>query len=159
MSADWPGSGLIRASWAGTALLTATAVPADLAPAAFEVPALIVALVLFFGGIGAFVWAYVVAVGRSRDQEIAVAGLFLLSGSAPTPVRWHLLGSLGAQVAVALATAGARPFTSLAFGVLSPMYGLGLAGLWAARYGTFPPRSARPEGVGRPEPGRRRSRP
>ena len=42
-----------------------------------------------------------------------------------------------ASVAVALVTAGLRPFTSLAFGVLVPMFGLAQAGLWGARYGRF----------------------
>jgi hypothetical protein len=31
----------------------------------------------------------------------------------------------------------ARPFTSLAFGVLSPLFGLAMAGLWGARHGSF----------------------
>ena len=59
-------------------------------------------------------------------------------------MRRRLLGSFAVEVAVALATAGARPFTSLAFGLLVPVYGLGLAGLWAARYGTFGPRQSTP---------------
>ena len=33
--------------------------------------------------------------------------------------------------------AGLEPFTSLAFGVLVPMFGLAQAGLWGARYGHF----------------------
>jgi hypothetical protein len=37
-------------------------------------------------------------------------------------------------------TSAVRPFSSLAFGVLVPVSGLGLMGLWGARYGTFPPR-------------------
>jgi hypothetical protein len=124
-----------------------TAVGAAAASSALDLPALISALVLFFAGTVAFVFAYFVAVGRSRHDEIAVASLYLLSGSAPRRVRRHLLGSLAAEVAIALATAAVRPFTTLAFGVLAPMFGLAVAGLWAARYGTFPPRDA---------PGRRR---
>ena len=38
------------------------------------------------------------------------------------------------------ATAAARPFTALAFGVLVPMLGLGLMALWGARYGALPGR-------------------
>ena len=66
---------------------------------------------------------------RSRREELSVAGLFLLSGSAPSDVRRLLLGALAVQTAVALATASVRPFTPLAFGVLVPTFGLGLCGL------------------------------
>ena len=53
---------------------------------------------------------------------------------------------------VALGAAIARPYSSLAAGTLTPLYGLALCGLWAARYGTFPPRPpARPE-KGRKKP-------
>jgi hypothetical protein len=71
---------------------------------------------------------------------LSVAGIWFLSGSAPRSVRLTLLGCLAVQVVVALATAAIRPFTALAFGVLVPMSGLGLCGLWAAVAGTFPPR-------------------
>ena len=52
---------------------------------------------------------------------------------------------------MAVATAAARPFTPLAFGVLAPMFGLGVMGLWGAKFGTFPPRPPEPE-----RPSRRR---
>ena len=51
------------------------------------------------------------------------------------------------QTVVGLATAIARseaedgsPGTSLAVGVLVPMFGIGLNGLWCAFHGVFPPR-------------------
>jgi hypothetical protein len=44
------------------------------------------------------------------------------------------------QVAVAVATAAARPFSELAFGVLVPLFGMALLALWSARHGTFPRR-------------------
>ena len=55
-------------------------------------------------------------------------------------------GALGVQVVVAIATAISRTTTdgrtgsTLAFGVLAPMMGLGLNGLWGATHGTFAPR-------------------
>jgi hypothetical protein len=55
-------------------------------------------------------------------------------------------GCLAVQTVVGLGTALARPSTDgkagsvLAFGVLVPMLGLGLNGLWVSRYGTFGPR-------------------
>ena len=58
-----------------------------------------------------------------------------------------MLAMLAIQVSVALVTALARsesddgsPGTSLAVGILVPMFGLGLNGLWCAFHGVFPPR-------------------
>jgi hypothetical protein len=34
-----------------------------------------------------------------------------------------------------------QPYTVVAFGVLAPMLGLALMGLWGARFGTFPARA------------------
>jgi hypothetical protein len=146
------GRRIIQCSWLGTGAFVVTAVAAAVSPSALETPALVVALVLFGLGLFVFAWAFVVAIGRSRQAEIAVASLFFLSGSAPAHVRRQLVGSLAVEVVVALATAAARPFTSLAFGVLVPLYGLALAGLWASRCGSFAPRSldgSRPGMLGR----------
>jgi len=137
------GRRIALASYAGTGLLLATTLLAVAAPGSLDAPALVVALAMFFGGIGAFAAAYVVAVGRSRELDIGLAGLYGLSGSAPTPVRVRLFGSLGVEVVVAVAGAAIRPATSLAFGILAPMWGLGVAGLWGARHGAFPARSPR----------------
>jgi hypothetical protein len=63
------------------------------------------------------------------------------------------LGSLAVEVVVAFGTAAARPYTIAASAILAPVYGLALCGLWAARYGTFPPR--RPPEPRRPTRGRR----
>jgi hypothetical protein len=41
--------------------------------------------------------------------------------------------------------AGIRPYTAVAFGVLAPMFGLGLNGLFAATYGRFPDRTGTPQ--------------
>jgi hypothetical protein len=49
------------------------------------------------------------------------------------------------EVIVAFGTAAARPYTIAATAILAPVYGLGLCGLWAARYGTFPPRRPAPK--------------
>jgi hypothetical protein len=139
--ADPAGAGAIgRASWWGTAVFAVTAVSADVY-SSLEPVAFAVAVVLFFAGCVAFMAAYVRAVSRSRVDLIAVTSLFFLSGSAPPAVRRNLLSSLAVQVVVALATAIARPYTSLAAGTLVPAYGLGLCGLWAARHGTFRPRT------------------
>ena len=138
-----PGRGLVKASWYGTGLFTVTAAAAAIAPDVFRWPALVVALGLFAIGCVLFLWSYAVAVDRSRHDELSIAGLYFLTGAAPPAVQWHLMGSLGVETVVALTTASVRPFTTLAFGILVPVYGLGLAGLWSARHGTFAPR-ARP---------------
>jgi hypothetical protein len=133
------GPWIVQASWAGTAAFASTAGLAAVFSGA-GIVALSVALALFVAGCAAFAAAYARAVGRSRVEEISVLELFLLAGAAPAGVRRHLLGAVVVQVVVALASAGVRPNTSLAFGILVPVYGLGLAGLWGARHGTFPPR-------------------
>lgn len=136
-----PGWGLVRLSWIGTAGFGAPAVIAvgmeGLRPVAAAVD-----LVLFAAGTVAFLMAYARAVGRSRTDAIGIGGLFFLAGDvAPPWARRHLLGSLAAQTVLSLATAIAAPYTPVAFGVLVPMFGLGLAGLWGARHGSFAPRA------------------
>ncbi|MDQ4068584.1 MAG: hypothetical protein M3203_03785, partial [Actinomycetota bacterium] len=115
------------------------AVAAAISPPAFEEVALAVAIALFVGGCAVFLWAFFVAAGRSRTERLELAQVWFLTGP-PTPpaVRRSLLAALAVQVVAGLATAAARPYTSLAAGVLIPMWGLGLCGLWAARHGTFP---------------------
>ena len=139
-----------RASWWGTVLFAATSAGAVAVPEPpFEMPAFVVAVGLFLVGCALFVLAYSRAVQRSRERVIGVAQLFFLTGDvAPPDVRRSLLGAFALQVAVALGAAIARPYSSLAAGALTPLYGLALCGMWAARHGTFPPR--------RPEKGKKR---
>jgi hypothetical protein len=135
------GRGIVTASIGGTAALLVTAVAADVAPGSLEVPALVVALAMFVGGTAAFVWAYLVAIGRSRTDDVSLLGVYGLVDSTPAPVKVRLWGSLVAEIVIALATAGARLYSTLSFGILAVMWGLGLAGLWGARHGAFPPRA------------------
>jgi hypothetical protein len=139
---------IVRIDMIATAVFVVTAVFAAVVfngPA--RVVAVVVALVLFAVGTFAFLAGYFVAVGRSRTQEIAVVELYLLTGKAlPAAPKRALLWLLGVQIVTALATALARPNTdgragsTLAFGVLVPMLGVGLNGLASARHGTFGPR-------------------
>jgi len=133
------GSRIVSASTIGTVVfLVATAIgTADLDAVVVLV---IVSLVLFAIGTAAFLVAYVKAIGRSRYEAIGMGGLFFLAGTAPRRVQVLLLGALAVQVVVGLVAASVRIYTPVAFALLVPMYGLGLAGLWGATYGTFPPR-------------------
>ncbi len=139
---------IIAADAAGTALFAVTAV---LATIVFDRPtrwvAAIAALALFAVGVFVFLWGYWTSVQRSRTEELSVAELYFLVGPpTPKPVKLRLNGLLLVQVAVAVSTALIRsstdgePGSSLAFGILTPMFGLGLNGLWAARHGAFGPR-------------------
>ncbi len=135
------GKAIVRASWAGTALFVASAV-ASVANRGARIPAVVVALGLFAIGIGVFFWAYAIAVGRSRTDAIGIGGLFFLAGegTADAGPKRALLAALAAQAVTGVGTAAARPFTTLAFGVLAPLFGLALTGLYGARHGRFGPR-------------------
>jgi hypothetical protein len=135
------GTAIVRSAWIGTAVFVAAALIGALAPPARLVVA-VVDLALFFAGCGVFMWALLVAAGRSRQSEIALWNLFLLDQVAPARVRALLLGALAVEVAVALGTAWIT--AALAFGCLVPIWGLAHSGLWGARYGTFGPRQAGP---------------
>ena len=143
-----PDSWLIRGSWIGTVAFTITAVAAAIRPAWFNIVALAVALVLFAIGIVTMLWAFAIAVNRSRVDAIGVGGLFFGAGSTPRSVRWHILGALAIQTVVGLGTASARPFTSLAFGTLVPIFGIGMMGFWTARNGEFEPTDEPPPADG-----------
>jgi hypothetical protein len=130
--------GIITWSWVTTGVFAAVAVPVALGASGLEAVAIGVSLVWFAASLVVWAYAFGLAVVRSsRGDDITVPSLFFLSsGAAPAGVRRHLLGSLALSVAVAVATVKANPFSALV-----PMLALGLAGLWAARHGTFPPRA------------------
>jgi hypothetical protein len=131
-----PGSRIIAASWTGNAIFAVTAIPAAAGMEALDATAIGVALGLFAVSLGIWCWAFAIALARTtRGDDVVVGSLFLLQGPVPRRVRLHLFGSLGVCLVVTAVTAAAEPF-----GVLVPMLPLGLAGLWGARHGTYPPR-------------------
>lgn len=132
-----PGAAIVHASLVGTALFAVAAVVAAAVPSAAAGPVAVLDVVLAAIGVVASVVAYGIGVQRSRTDAVTIAGLFFLAGTAPRAVRRRLLGALGVQVAVGVVTSAVRIYTPLAFGVLVPLFGLGLTALWGARHGTF----------------------
>ena len=143
-----PGSLLVKCNLALTSVFVVSSIIAAVAfTSPWKTVGVVVSLGCFTVGIGAFWWGYWTAVQRSRTDNISVAALyFLVDNCAPQSVARLMNGALGVQVVVAVATAISRTTTdgrtgsTLAFGVLAPMMGLGLNGLWGASYGTFAPR-------------------
>lgn len=143
-------SRIVRGNLLGTAVFLVTllvAVPLR-AERFGQVLIAVVSLVLFAIGIATSLWAYTAALERSRVQEVGVANLFLLTGStAPRPVKRAMILALVVQVVAALTGAAIgvaglqeSDLNALAFGVLVPMFGIGMNGAWAARYGSYGPR-------------------
>lgn len=132
-----PGRGIINLSWAGTGVYTALAIAGSISTDWFATPTAVVSVVLFFIGCAVFLWAYGIAVSRSRSDLIGIGGLYFLAGTAPKLVRFRLRLSFAVQIVAAIVSSSVRPFTPMAFGFLVPVFGLGLSGLWGARYGTF----------------------
>lgn len=139
MNLPEPDGVLVRWSWIGTIVFVITAVAAAIRPPWFQAVALAVALALFAVGMITMLWAFGIAVNRSRVDAIGVGGLYFGAGSTPKVVRWHILGATSLQAVTGIATAAARPFTSLAFGTLVWIFGIGMMGLWTARNGEFEP--------------------
>ena len=115
----------------------------------FRVVIVVVSLSLFAVGVATFLLGFFAAVQLSREREISVTQLFFLTGSvADRSVKLAMSVCLAVQTTVGIAAAIARPSTDgkagsvLAFGVLVPMLGLGLNGLWASRHGAFDERTA-----------------
>jgi MFS family permease len=143
-------SRLVTYNLAGTALFLAAlavAIPfKDHRFAQFVIG--VVSVALFAAGIATSLWAYTTALERSRIEEVGVANLYLLTGdTAPKDVKRRMLGALAVQVVAALAGAivgvtGLQrgDVNALAFGWLVPMFGIGMNGAWAARYGSYGPR-------------------
>jgi hypothetical protein len=132
------GERIVLLDWIGTGVFVAVATLATILPDDAARPAAVVDLVLFAVGVVTFLWAYAVAVSRSRTDALSIAGLyFLADDAAPRPTRIRLRIALAVQVVVAIVSASIRLYTSVAFGVLVPMFGLGLMGLWGARHGRF----------------------
>jgi hypothetical protein len=135
---DVPGRGVLRLLTVATAGFLVTTAAAVVSPGPLRVIALVYDVVLFLGGSALFLAAFAVAVARSRYEEVTLAGTFLLTGTAPAPVRRRFLALLAIQVVVGLVAASLEPFTAVAFAVLAPMSAFGAMAWWGARHGRPP---------------------
>lgn len=139
-----PGAGLVSLDLLGTGVLVLTSAAAAIAPDVLAVVHAGLSLALFVIGTGALLWAYALGISRSRTDLVSIPGLFLLSSpAAPARTRRTFHLALAVQVIAVVVAASIRPFSEVAFGILAPMYGLGLMALWGGRYGEFPPRPVR----------------
>lgn len=92
---------------------------------------------VFVAGAALFTWAFTIAAGRSRTEDLTVAGAFFLAGSIGKPERRWAFGFLLAQTIIGFAGAIADPYTTMAFGVLVPMFGLGVIAFLGSAHGAF----------------------
>jgi hypothetical protein len=140
------GRGLVLASVVGVVVFVVVALVEALVTGPLTVAGpftfvlIVVSLVEFVLGSAAFLWAFAIAIGRSRTEAIGMGGLYFLAGSTPRGVQVRMMGAWAIQVVVAFTVASLGMFTGAAFALLAPMWGIGLAGLWGARHGSFPPR-------------------
>ena len=132
------GRQLVLASWAGTAVLATTVGVGLLALDTVAPGVVAVSAAMFLAGSVAFFLAYARAVARSRHELIGIGGLYFMAGSAPRSVRRSMMASLWAEVALVVVAVALKPFSSLVFTSLAPVYALGLAGMWTSRHGVFP---------------------
>ena len=148
------GATIVRANIIGTVLFTLSAVLASIVfEGFFKVQGVVIALCLFSAGVFVFLWGYWRALQRSRRDVMSVTELYFLVGPyVDKRISRIMNGMLAIQVVVAVATALSRssspaadgastPGSTLAFGVLVPMFGLSLNGLWSSVHGRFPPRT------------------
>ena len=136
-----PGGSLVNATFVGTGALVVTSVAAAADPETFGAVHAALSIGLFLVGTGAMLWAYALGVSRSRTELVTVPGLFFLAGDvAPRSTRRALRIAPAVEIVAVVVAASIRPYSEVAFGILAPMFGLGMMGVWGGRHGVFPPR-------------------
>lgn len=136
-----PGAGLVNLTFAGTGVLVGTSIAGAAAPDTFGIPHAALSCVLFAIGTGGLLWGYALGVSRSRVDLVSISGLFFLAGdAAPAQVRRPFRVALAVEIVAVVVAASIRPYTEVAFGILAPMFAMGLMGTWGGRHGQFPER-------------------
>lgn len=139
-----PGAGIVNLSFLGTGALVATSVGGALLPDRLGAVHAALSGVLFIVGTGALLWAYALGVSRSRTDLISIPGLFFLAGDvAPGSARRPLRIAVAVELVAVVVASSIRPYSNVAFGILAPMFGLGLMGMWGGRHGVFPRRPSK----------------
>lgn len=146
---------IVRANVVGTCLFVISATVAAVVFDGFaKSQGVAISLGLFAVGVVAFGWSYWKAVQRSRFDVMSVTELYFLVGPfIDKKVARLMNGLLTLQVVVAVVTAllrsstpgtdgTSRPGSTLAFGVLVPVMGLGLNGVWSSHRARFPRRTS-----------------
>ncbi len=134
-----PGVWLIFCNLGVTVTLFLLAVPAVLSDStSVRATYAVFSLICGAAGCGAFGIALVAGAKRSRHSEMTMAGWWFLAGTATRQIWCGLVGAVILQSVIAVVAASLVPFSSLAFGVLVPLLGLGICGSWGALFGVFP---------------------
>lgn len=121
-------------NWVTTIFVVATAV----ALTGYDSVYAVLSALLFFAGGGLFLLGFWNAVQRSRQEIVNLPVLLGFDAAAISPHRrWKLWIPLLIVVVVALVGAAVRPFTQQAFGILAPMFQLGVMVLWTSRHARF----------------------
>lgn len=132
------GRRIVLSAWVVTGVFAIAVVLGVVWPASQRV-AIGVSVAGFLLGSGVALYGFGVGIVRSaRGDDVSVANLFLLQGSAPRIVRRHF----GGIVLVSLVVVGVS-FANLKiapYSWLELMVPVGFPSLWAARHGVFPAR-------------------
>lgn len=94
--------------------------------------------VMFFAGAALFLLGFWNAVQRSRQEIVNLPVLLGFDAESIAPLRRRTLWvPLVVAVVVSLGGAALRPFTQQAFGILGPLFQLGVMVLWTSRHARF----------------------
>lgn len=136
--------GLLRLQWQATLVFVAATVLNVLTDGAIDIPYAVLCTIAFVVGFIAFSLGFWNGLQRSKEEEVTLWGLVAASSThVPARARTIHWASIVTQLVGAVVAASLRAFTPQAFGLLVPMLGLGLAGLWGSRYASFHPRDHR----------------
>lgn len=134
---DTPGRAIVEVTVATTVTYAVIAAGDAAGIVGFEAAATVAALALFAFSMIVWVLAFARALARSTaGDDLAVASMFFLQGSAPRALRVRFLGVVASLLVLTIATLASNPI-----GFLVNMLPIGLAGLWGARHGTYPERT------------------
>lgn len=130
------GNWIWQASVWGVLLFTLGSVLSTIWLESLKIPYMAVSFLLFALGFMAFVYALYLAAERSRSETLHISGIFWLTTS-PKALAWKFRILLIFMCGVAIAINLIKLYTFLAFGILAPIFVLGLMGIWGAKWGKY----------------------